>query len=93
MVPELDFVVMVFIRKVACSLPSYDHKLPILSCSDFMPSTSPDPNSLSPVVVGGITWLSIKSVNFCVFPCGADGKFNFKERGPLYAQGVGLQSL
>ncbi|KAG6374757.1 hypothetical protein JVT61DRAFT_4133 [Boletus reticuloceps] len=48
----------------------------------------PEPNSLNPVVVGGITWLSIKSINFRVFLRGVDGKFNFGERGPLYAQGT-----
>ncbi|KAF8431199.1 hypothetical protein L210DRAFT_869985 [Boletus edulis BED1] len=87
MVPELDFAVMVFIRKAACRLPSYDHELLPLSRSDFTPSMPPRPNSLDPVVVGGITWLTVKSVNFHVFLRGADGKFNFKEGGSLYAQG------
>ncbi|KAF8431200.1 hypothetical protein L210DRAFT_3651255 [Boletus edulis BED1] len=91
MVPKLDFAIMVSIREQAVHLPSHNHPLytlPPLSRSDFTPSVPPEPNSLDPVVVRGITWLTVKSVDFRMFLRGADGKFNFKKGGPLYAQGT-----
>jgi len=81
---------MVSISEANQTLPPYDHplhSLPALSRDAFTPVVAPQERLLEPVVVNDITWLEVKSIIVRVFLRGPDGKFNFGERGPLFAQG------
>ncbi|KIJ09620.1 hypothetical protein PAXINDRAFT_17296 [Paxillus involutus ATCC 200175] len=42
---------------------------------------------LGPVVVGGVSWVEIKSIKLHVFLRGEDGNFDFLGESPLCAQG------
>ncbi|KAH0825747.1 hypothetical protein J3R83DRAFT_8787, partial [Lanmaoa asiatica] len=89
-VPEMDVAIMVSIREANRALPPYDHplhSLPPLPRDAFTPVVAPRGRSLVPVVVNDITWLEVKSIIVRVFLRGPDGKFNFRKRGPLFAQG------
>lgn len=88
--PEMEVALMICIRDSKESLPPRSHPLhsaPELHRAAFTPSHPPT-NYIVPVVVEGIKWLDIKSITVSVFLRGSDGKFNFKDRGEVYAVGV-----
>ncbi|KAI9574059.1 hypothetical protein HD554DRAFT_2166914 [Boletus coccyginus] len=88
--PEIDAAFMISIRKSSLKLPESDHplfSLPKLQRTAFTPDTLPHDNKLTPIVVEGVTWIDIKSVNISVFLRGEDGEFNFSEGNALSARG------
>ncbi|KIJ18241.1 hypothetical protein PAXINDRAFT_9322 [Paxillus involutus ATCC 200175] len=59
--------------------------IPKLHRSDFNHTTPVV--TLDPIVVGGVTWVEIKSIKLHIFLRGEDGNFNFSGEGLLCAQG------
>jgi hypothetical protein len=93
MSPEIDAAFMISIRESSLRLPEPNHplfSLPKLQRTAFTPDTLPHDIRLTPIVVEGVTWINIKSVNIFVFLRGADGKFNFSMENALSAQGVSM---
>ncbi|KAF8836718.1 hypothetical protein BDN67DRAFT_1014450 [Paxillus ammoniavirescens] len=87
MAPEMDLALMISIREKKRKPPPYRHALqtsPKLHHSDFDHTTSIV--TLDPIVMGGVTWVEIKSIKLHIFLQGDDGNFDFLGEGLLCAQ-------
>ncbi|KAI6016867.1 hypothetical protein BKA83DRAFT_4497388 [Pisolithus microcarpus] len=86
-VPELDAAFLVSIRKTKYTPPP--KSIPLYTLQPIPPSVFAPPThtlSFGPVVVEGITWISINSVTFEASLWCEDGQLRFGE-GPLFAKG------
>ncbi|KIJ10199.1 hypothetical protein PAXINDRAFT_16770 [Paxillus involutus ATCC 200175] len=91
MAPEMDLTLVISIREKKHKPPPCGHVLrtsPKLHRSDFNHTTSVI--MLDSIIVGGVSWVEIKSIKLHVLLHREDGNFDFSGEGPLCAQGENM---